>query len=199
MSYIHESSSVNSNLVLASASPRRIELLRQIGIEPQVCPAEIDETRGNESAEEYTCRLALEKAVASARRYNDGTTVLGADTTVTLDGATFGKPADADDAENMLLRLSGRTHQVFTAIALIQGNREVVKLSETGVQFREISRHEIRRYWLTGEPAGKAGSYAIQGLGAIFIENITGSYSGVMGLPLYETAALLKQFEVFEL
>lgn len=186
------------DLVLASASPRRIELLRQIGIEPEICPAEIDETQRNETAEDFTCRLALEKAAKIAPRYRTDRAILGADTTVVLDGEAFGKPLDADDAENMLLRLSGRTHQVFTAIALIQGNREMVQLSETSVRFREISVDQIRRYWLSGEPEGKAGGYAIQGLGAIFIERIAGSYSGVMGLPLFETASLLEQFGVCE-
>ena len=187
-----------ADLVLASASPRRIELLHQIGIEPEICPAEIDETQRNETAQDFTCRLAMEKAAKIAPRFNAKMAILGADTTVVLDGEAFGKPVDADDAENMLLRLSGRTHQVFTAIALIQGNREVVKLSETSVRFREISVDQIKRYWQSGEPEGKAGSYAIQGLGAIFVEHITGSYSGVMGLPLFETASLLEQFGVFE-
>ena len=199
MSELNVTTAAKHNLVLASASPRRIELLRQIGVEPQVCPADIDETQGNETAQDYTCRLALAKAATGAAQFSDKITILGADTTVVLDGETFGKPADVNAAEKMLLRLSGRTHQVFTAIALIQGNREMVQLSATSVRFRDISVNEIRRYWHTGEPAGKAGSYAIQGLGAIFVEHITGSYSGVMGLPLFETAAMLKRFGVFEL
>lgn len=188
-----------ADLVLASASPRRVELLGQIGITAEICPAEIDETRRDETAEEYSCRLAREKATVIATEFSASMPVLGADTTVVLDGKTFGKPVDVQDAENMLHQLSGRTHQVITAIALIQGNREVVKLSETQVRFREISIEEIRRYWQSGEPVGKAGSYAIQGLGAVFVESISGSYSGVMGLPLFETASLLKQFGVFKL
>ena len=188
-----------ADLVLASASPRRVELLEQLGIKPEICPAEIDETRLNETAEEYTCRLAREKATVVAAQFNASMPVLGADTTVVLNGETFGKPVDAQDAENMLLQLAGRTHQVFTAIALIQGNHEVVELSVTEVRFREIPIEEIRHYWQSGEPVGKAGSYAIQGLGAIFVESISGSYSGVMGLPLFETASLLKQFGVFKL
>ncbi len=185
-----------ADIVLASASPRRLELLRQIGIEPIVRPAHIDESRREESAEAYVKRMALEKAQAIAADLGDDSMiVLGADTAVVLDEATFGKPRDAADAAAMLHRLSGRTHQVLSAVALVRGDRQAVRLSETAVRFRVLDAAEIAAYWRTGEPADKAGSYAIQGRAAMFIEEIHGSCSGVAGLPLYETAQLLKEFD----
>ena len=189
-----------ARIILASASPRRLELLKQIGVEPVVRPAQIDETRLDESAAEYTQRIALEKASKIASDLaDDKMIVLGADTAVVIDETTFGKPQDEADARAMLSLLSGRTHRVLSAVAVVAGNQRVVRLSETMVRFRQVGAEEITAYWQTGEPADKAGAYAIQGLGAIFIEDIKGSYSGVMGLPLFETVQLLQHFGAFKL
>jgi len=188
------------DIILASASPRRLELLKQIGIDPLVRPARIDEARLDESAADYTKRIALEKALSIASALaDDKMIVLGADTAVVVDEETFGKPQDEADARMMLSRLSGRIHRVLTAVAVVTGNQRLVSLSETVVSFRELDAEEIAAYWQTGEPADKAGAYAIQGLGAVFIEEIKGSYSGVMGLPLFETVQLLKNFGAFKL
>lgn len=184
-----------AEVILASASPRRLELLNQIGVDPVVRPANIDETRLDESADQYTKRIALEKALKiAADLVDDKMIVLGADTTVVLDKTTFGKPQNEADARVMLNLLSGRTHRVLSAVVAVRGNRQAVRLSETEVRFRQLDATEIATYWQTGEPGDKAGGYAIQGLGATFIEEIKGSYSGVMGLPLFETAQLLKEF-----
>lgn len=189
-----------ANIILASASPRRLELLKQIGVDPVVRPARIDETRFDESADEYTKRIALEKALRIASDLvDDKIIVLGADTAVVVDETTFGKPENEADARIMLSLLSGRTHRVLTAVAVVCGNRRTVSLSESEVRFRALDAEEIAAYWQTGEPADKAGAYAIQGLGAIFIDEIKGSYSGVMGLPLYEAAQLLQNFGAFKL
>jgi septum formation protein len=184
------------SLVLASASPRRLELLRQIGIEPQVCAVDIDESPlPGEMPEALGARLAAGKARAAAAKLPAGTVVLGADTIVVLDGEIFGKPRDASDAARMLLRLSGRAHQVMSAVALVIAGDPAppaLALSCTEVWMRAISTAEAAAYWASGEPRDKAGGYAIQGRAALFIERISGSYSGVMGLPLYETARLLQ-------
>lgn len=189
-------------IVLASASPRRSELLRQIGIPHLVRPVDVDERRlVDEAPADYVQRVASAKADrlwAGAGVHTD-LPVLGSDTTVALDGDTFGKPGDRDDAHRMLGRLSGRTHEVHTAVALRHGDRIESRLSVSEVSFREISRHEIDAYWDSGEPGGKAGAYAIQGLAALFISRISGSYSGIMGLPLYETAQLLDRFGISSL
>ncbi len=181
-----------SRICLASASPRRRELLSQIGVPHVVRPAHIDETlRAGESASEYVARLAREKALAVCAQ--DGTLpVLGADTAVVLDGTIFGKPSDRDDAVDMLMRLSGRTHEVLTAVALATRNALAERLSVSRVTFRPLTQDECGAYWDTGEPRDKAGAYAIQGRGAVFVERLEGSFSGVMGLPLYETAQLLR-------
>jgi septum formation protein len=183
-------------LVLASASPRRRELLAQIGVRHEVLVVDVDESAlPGETPEQLVRRLAREKALAGRNR--DGATrpVLGADTVVVLEQQVFGKPRDEEDALQMLQALSGRLHRVLTAVALaLPGAQGAVleQCSETEVQMRPIPVEEIRAYWAGGEPAGKAGGYAIQGQGAAFISNIRGSYSGVMGLPLYETAQLLQ-------
>lgn len=183
-------------LVLASASPRRRELLAQIGVAHKVLVVDVDESAlPGELPEQLVRRLAREKAVAGRSR--DGATrpVLGADTVVVLGEQAFGKPQDEADALQMLQALSGRWHRVLTAIALaLPGSEGAVleQCSDTEVQMRSIAAEEIRAYWASGEPQGKAGAYAIQGQGAAFIRNIRGSYSGVMGLPLYETAQLLQ-------
>jgi len=183
------------SLVLASASPRRSELLAQIGVRFRRQVVNIDETpRARESAEDYVRRVALEKARAARRELGDDEAlVLGADTAVVIDGRPLGKPADLAHARDMLRRLSGRTHRVLSAVALV-GEREALRVSESRVWFRPLNDAEIEAYWGTGEPHDKAGGYAIQGLGAVFVERLEGSYSGVMGLPLYETAQLLKEF-----
>jgi septum formation protein len=178
---------------LASASPRRMELLTQIGVSYQVVAATVDETRhGDESPELYVLRLALNKARAgrAGLAATDHRLVLGADTAVVIDGEILGKPRDQEDGIAMLRRLSGNTHHVYTGVALA-GGREATRLSVSAVTFRDMSLEECTRYWHTGEPADKAGAYAIQGRGAVFITRLEGSYSGVMGLPLYETAELL--------
>jgi septum formation protein len=181
-------------LILASASPRRRELLEQIGVAHEVLAVDVDESPlPGESPETLVCRLAREKALAGRMRSAATRPVLGADTVVVLGDQVFGKPRDADDAMRTLQALSGQVHRVLTAIALAMPAGAVLEaLSQTDVRMRALSAQEIRGYWSTGEPAGKAGAYAIQGRGAAFIEQIRGSYSGVMGLPLYETASLLQ-------
>ncbi|MEY2666575.1 MAG: hypothetical protein RLZZ384_746 [Pseudomonadota bacterium] len=179
-------------IVLASASPRRRELLAQIQVSHLVHIAEIDETPlPNERPEQYVQRLAIEKAAACIQKFNPHLPVLAADTAVVLDGRIMGKPQDKNDAMTMLRDLSGKTHHVFTAIAL-QGKKTHHALSVTQVTFKTLLEAEIQAYWQSHEPLDKAGSYAIQGQGSIFIERINGSFSGVMGLPLFETAQLLR-------
>jgi septum formation protein len=177
-------------LVLASASPRRRELLAQIGVPHVVAPAHVDEAGlPGEPPAEYALRVARAKALAVW--CGSGPPVLGADTTVVLAGELFGKPRDRAHGLAMLEALSGRTHEVLTAVVLAgpAGTRE--RLSVSRVRLRATTAAERAAYWDTGEPRDKAGAYAIQGLGAVFIESLEGSYSGVMGLPLYETALLL--------
>lgn len=184
-------------LILASASPRRQALLKQVGIAFRQQVAEIDETPlDNEAAEDYVLRLALEKA-RTVRQHSvtDGLPVLGADTAVVIDGRPLGKPESLAHARQMLQLLSGREHRVMSAVALVR-SREAVQLSVSRVWFRPLSENEIDAYWRTGEPQDKAGAYAIQGVGAIFIERLEGSYTGVMGLPLYETGQLLQDFGI---
>ncbi len=185
-------------IVLASASPRRRELLHQLGIAHEVLPADVDETeQAGETPEALAQRLARTKALEGRRRDGGGRAVLGADTVVTADGQLFGKPAGREDAIRMLTMLGGREHRVLTAVAVAPpGDGAVLEaVSATRVRMRAITPAEAAAYWDTGEPAGKAGAYAIQGLGAAFIEHISGSYSGVMGLPLYETARLLQALQ----
>jgi septum formation protein len=180
---------------LASASPRRRELLAQIGIDCQVVSAIVDETRhGDETPELYVLRLALHKARAGRGGIPaaDPRPVLGADTAVVVDGELLGKPRDRAEGIAMLRRLSGVTHHVYTGVALV-GDQEATRLSVSAVTFRRLSLDECTMYWRTGEPADKAGAYAIQGRGAIFVSRLEGSYSGVMGLPLFETAELLRE------
>ena len=179
-------------LLLASASPRRSALLTQIGVAHRVHATEIDETpRPGEAATALVERLARGKA-AAGRTQAGGLPVLGADTEVVLDGRVFGKPRDAADAVAMLLALAGREHQVLSAVALATADGRVQSLlSESRVRMRDITPEEAQAYWASGEPRGKAGGYAIQGLAAVFISALSGSFSGVMGLPLYETAQLL--------
>jgi septum formation protein len=182
------------DIYLASASPRRRELLDQIGVCYRTLAVEVDESpRPGEPPERYVLRLALAKARAgrAQRPAGDARPVLGADTAVVIDGDILGKPLDRKDALAMLCRLSDRTHHVYTGVALA-GEVESTRLSVSAVAFRPLTLEECAAYWQTGEPADKAGAYAIQGRGAVFVTRLEGSYSGVMGLPLYEVAELLK-------
>jgi septum formation protein len=178
---------------LASASPRRRELLQQIGVSFQVVAIAVHEAAlPGEAPRAYVARLAAAKVDAGWEgRRNAAAPVLAADTAVVLDGRILGKPADREDALDMLGRLSGRTHEVLTAIALRTAQGRLARLSRSEVTFRLIGADEARAYWETGEPCDKAGAYAIQGRAAIFVADLRGSYSGVMGLPLFETAELL--------
>lgn len=202
-------SAIQPRIYLASKSPRRRELLRQIGVQFDVLTfrggergedADVDETPlPGESVERYVERLALTKAEAGMRRIVwrklPRQPVLAADTTLELDGEIIGKPVDADDARNILQRLSGRTHRVLTAIAISDGNRTRSRISDSTVRFRALTEKDIRHYVASGEPMDKAGAYGIQGRAAVFIEEIRGSYSGIMGLPLFEAAELLEVFD----
>lgn len=178
------------NLHLASASPRRREILTALGISFTSAGVDVDEApQTGESPEGMVVRLAAEKAAAAAPP--DAGAILGADTAVVLEGRIFGKPAGEAEALEMLGTLSGRVHEVYTGVALRSGRRTATALSRSTVRFRRISADEAARYWQSGEPRDKAGAYAIQGLGGIFVESLQGSYSGVVGLPVYETAVLL--------
>jgi septum formation protein len=180
-------------LRLASASPRRRQLLELIGVPHVVSPADIDETpHAGERADHYVMRLAREKAEAIWKTQRD-LPVLGSDTTVVIGEHILGKPESEADAVSMLTRLSGRVHQVHTGVSLrAPDGREFMGISTTQVQFAHLTEEQMRAYWASGEPQGKAGAYAIQGLGAVFVSNVSGSYTGVMGLPLYETAEMLR-------
>jgi septum formation protein len=181
----------HDTITLASASPRRRELLRQIGVAHEVCPAELDEIAApGEPPAAYVRRLATAKADTVWRARPDRP-VLAADTAVVLGGELFGKPVDQSDGVRMLEALSGRTHEVLTAVAVRHRGGAAQLISVSEVTFRALSTAECARYWASGEPHGKAGGYAIQGLAATFISRLAGSYSGVVGLPLAETATLL--------
>ncbi|MFI3119129.1 MAG: Maf family protein [Methylococcaceae bacterium] len=184
---------MTAQIILASASPRRRELLDQINIRYQLNPVDLDETPfPNEAPPDYVQRLAAEKSAACVAQLGDGLPVLAADTAVVLDDLILGKPKDRDDAFAMLRLLSGKMHRVYSAVSL-RGREHGQALSITEVTFRTLTEGEIAAYWHSGEPADKAGSYAIQGLGGVFVESITGSFSGVVGLPLFETAELLSR------
>jgi septum formation protein len=177
---------------LASASPRRRELLAQIGVPFRIASSAVDETcLPGEPPRSYVTRLARAKALA-VRAADASLPVLAADTTVVIDGVLLGKPADAGAALRMLQLLSGRTHEVLTAVALADAKGVTQSLSESRVTFRPVTAAECAAYWQSGEPRDKAGGYAIQGRAAVFVSALHGSYSGVMGLPLYETAQLLR-------
>nr|WP_314616349.1 Maf family protein [uncultured Pseudomonas sp.] len=184
-------------LYLASGSPRRRELLTQIGVPFTPVSAPIDETPlPGESAVAYVERLAVAKAEAGLASLGGPALTLGADTAVVLDGRILGKPENREHALAMLAELSGRAHQVLTAVAVSDGQRCQSLCVASNVRFRPISPAEAERYWASGEPADKAGGYAIQGLGAVFVTGLEGSYSAVVGLPLSETAELLGQFGI---
>lgn len=190
----------NYSLLLASRSPRRAELLKQIGVNFQIRVADVVELRDKgETPENFVLRLARDKAHCvwkEAHTEIPNVAVLGADTIVTLQGDVYGKPRDYNDALLMWAKLSGVTHEVYTAVALCHDNNMHVMLSKSKVSFRTINLAEQKAYWRSGEPCDKAGGYAIQGLGAVFITRLEGSFSGVMGLPLCETASLLMQIGV---
>ncbi len=178
-------------LHLASSSPRRRQILERMGLEFTAAGVDVDERQHpGESADIMVVRLAVEKARAVDP--GAGTVVLGADTAVVLDGEVFGKPADQADALRMLAALSGRRHEVMTGVAVRSGSSTASALSVTEVKFREIGPDEALDYWQSGEPSGKAGAYAIQGLAGDFVLEIAGSYTGVVGLPVLETAELLR-------
>jgi septum formation protein len=187
-------------IYLASASPRRQELLRQLGIEFDVMPSSILEAReAGEAPAHYVARVAGDKARRVAQLVRERRLpehpVLGADTEVVLDGDILGKPENAEHGMDMLRRLAGRTHEVFSGICLWHRGKEYTALSTSRVTFRPLTEREIAQYWETGEPADKAGAYAIQGRAAAFIERLEGSYSGVMGLPLFELDGILRSIE----
>lgn len=186
---------MSKKLILASASPRRAELLEQIGVEFHVYPVDMDESMlPGEGVLQHVKRLAIEKArlgYENAARQETDLVVLAADTVVEIQGEVLGKPADNRQAATFLARLSACKHNVHTAVAVVTGSNEMIEISSSEVEFTELSEQQIEAYVETGEPLDKAGGYAIQGIAAQFIVKLTGSYSGVMGLPLYETAKLL--------
>lgn len=190
-------------IYLASRSPRRAELLRQIGVEFEVFASDVDERQlGTESPEEYVSRLAQTKARVAAAEIAEKKTswvVLAADTTIAIDGDIIGKPADPGQCRCFLRRLSAREHLVLTAVAVATNERLDLRLTRNRVKFRELSEAEIASYCSSPEPMDKAGAYAIQGKAAVFVERLEGSYSAVMGLPLCETAELLRaaNIEIF--
>ncbi|HKJ77697.1 MAG TPA: Maf family protein [Gammaproteobacteria bacterium] len=190
---------MSPQVYLASASPRRRELLEQIGVAYEVLETDVVEERHEDEAPEvFVLRMALAKARSGWLRVEDGhRPVLGADTAIVLDHEVLGKPRDEADGLAMLERLSGRSHHVYTGVGLaLQDGEEMTRLSVSTVTFRETTAAERKAYWATGEPADKAGAYAVQGRGALFVERLEGSYSGVMGLPLYETGELLAAFGI---
>jgi len=198
-----------SRLILASASPRRRDLLAQLGVEFEIHASNVcEDQRDDEDSHEYVLRMAGEKAEAVYGRViadskickdNDSNldcVVIGGDTSILLDGDILGKPEDRFHALEMLMRLSGREHKVLSAVCVVNKRGKKLLLSETLVHFRNLSFAELEIYWNTGEPAGKAGAYAIQGLAAAFVSSIEGSYSGIVGLPLAETYQLLQGVNV---
>ena len=183
------------DLILASRSPRRAELLRQLGVRFEQRPADIDERQlSRESVEEYAARLAWEKSAAI--QPGDGIAVLAADTCVVLDDEILGKPEDHFDALAMLARLSGREHQVVTSVCVRLGAQVEEAISDTRVKFSSLTREDCEAYIATGEPWDKAGGYGIQGVAGAFVESLQGSYTGVVGLPLAETWELLRRVGV---
>jgi septum formation protein len=183
-------------ILLASQSPRRAELLRQLGVPFRQRSVDIDESpQLNELPADYVMRLAKQKA-HEGWQVSDGLPTLGSDTIVTVDDKLLGKPVDTEQAQRYLRILSGRSHRVLTSVALFDGRRGVARLSESSVVFGQLSDQQIEAYCATGEPFDKAGGYGIQGMAAAFITRIEGSYSGIMGLPLCETASLLEEFQL---
>ena len=179
---------------LASSSPRRHEILAALGLRFTAAGVDIEETRyDGEPVADMVVRLAVAKAAAARATVDQSVPVIGADTAVAVDDQVLGKPVSGDEAAQMLASLSGRTHEVLTGVALDYAGRVRTATSVTEVRFREISPDEARAYWQSEEPIDKAGAYAVQGIGGIFVEDISGSYSGVVGLPVFEMAALLAE------
>lgn len=188
---------MSEQLFLASRSPRRRELLRQVGLAHRLLDVEVDETPiAGEAPADYVMRVARAKAAAGLSRRDAVLPVLAADTSVVIDDAILGKPLDRAHGLEMLRRLSGRWHAVMTAVCVADDQRQEQVLVSSRVQFRAISEPELEAYWRSGEPLDKAGAYAIQGLGAVFVSAVEGSYSGIVGLPLFETVQLLEGFRV---
>lgn len=187
---------MSTPLYLASTSPRRRELLQQLGLEFSIVRVDVDESRlGDETPEIYVARLAQAKARAGLLEIHEGV-VIAADTTVALGNEVLGKPASREEALAMWTQLSGREHRVLTGVAVADQHKMQLEVVSTAVRFRDISQAEMHAYWAGGEPLDKAGAYAIQGKGALFVSGINGSYSNVVGLPLMETAALLALFNI---
>jgi septum formation protein len=177
---------------LASSSPRRHEILTALGLRFTAAGVDIDETRyDGEPVADMVVRLAIAKAAAAREEVDQSIPVIAADTAVAVDDQVLGKPGSQEEALQMLTSLSGRTHTVLTGVALDYAGVVRTATSRTEVRFREISPDEAQRYWQSGEPLDKAGAYAVQGIAGIFVEDISGSYSGVVGLPVFETVALL--------
>jgi septum formation protein len=190
-------SAADPRFYLASRSPRRVEMLRALGYSFACLPADVDETpRPGEPPADFAARMALVKARAAAERLDKKRPVLGADTDVSVDGRILGKPAGRDDALAMLASLSGRSHQVCSAVALIGENETLQALTITDVHFGDVAAADALAYWNSGEPADKAGAYAIQGGAARWVREIRGSYTGVVGLPLFETCELLARLGI---
>lgn len=188
---------MDETLVLASASPRRRDLLEQIGVPVKICPVDLDEqVQPYELGADYVERLAIAKAQAGFEAGGSSLPALGSDTAVVLDGQILGKPANRRDGIDTLLSLSGRSHQVMTGVAIANAEKCLSQVVITEVEFISFDEALAERYWNTGEPRDKAGSYGIQGKGAVLVANINGSYSAVVGLPLAETAELLGEFGV---
>lgn len=186
-----------SHVYLSSASPRRRELLEKIGLWVIRLPSEIDESvYDNEKPEAYVIRMAQEKNRHARFLATTAIPVISADTAVVIDDKILGKPKDKQDAHSMLKMLSGRTHRVISAVCVSLDNKEQTRVSTSHVTFAELSDDEIEAYLLCGESQDKAGAYAIQGIGATFITNLSGSFSGVMGLPIYETIRLIKELSL---
>ena len=194
---------MTKSVVLASASPRRTALLKQMNIAHTIQPADIDESpRLNETPLSLVSRLAAEKGLAvkaklaSKQTLTDDTVILASDTLIAFNGQSVGKPENKADAKRILTMLSGNTHEVLTAISVLNHTRQQTQVITTSVTFAALTNEQITAYWETGEPADKAGSYAIQGIGGEFVVSINGSASAVIGLPLYETRQLLNEFGV---
>lgn len=189
---------IGSELILASASPRRKQLLRQLGITFKIMPQNIVERPElGEAPEKFVERMADEKAMSAlGNLMGNNIVVLASDTIIVCDGRVLGKPKNKSEGIKMLRSLSDKSHRVLSAVTLASSTRQKSVLSDTTVIFRDISEIEAEYYWESGEPAGKAGGYAIQGVGSVFVQSIKGSYSGVMGLPLFETAQLFREFGI---
>lgn len=183
-------------IILASQSPRRKDLLQQIGLDFSVMIADIDESvLTNETADEYLCRVAQAKAEKIAQHYPEHA-IIAADTTVCLDQDMFAKPVDFADACRIWQQLSGQQHQVKTCVVVRYGSQQYHQIVSTQIQFKNLTLAEMQAYWATGEPQDKAGAYAIQGYAGAWVAQMKGSYSNVVGLPLFETVQLLQQIQV---